>query len=79
MAEDAPTPTSAQAITPAQGKALRISTYLRNSVRWTACGDPTVRRGAAGDGYAATIIPAPTVSFVASSMRMNEPVARLRA
>jgi hypothetical protein len=25
------------------------------------------------------IIPAPTVSFVVSSMRMNEPVARLRA
>ena len=28
---------------------------------------------------AAVIMPAPTVSFVASSMRMNEPVERLRA
>ena len=27
----------------------------------------------------AVIMPAPTVSFVASSMRMNEPVKRLRA
>jgi hypothetical protein len=33
---------------------------------------------ASGD-YVVTIMPAPTVSFVASSMRMNEPVARLRA
>ena len=37
------------------------------------------RRYRAGGRYAATIMPAPTVSFVASSMRMNEPVARLRA
>src|SRR5215204_6437161 len=34
-----------------------------------------LRRGTAGSGQ--PTIPAPTVSFVASSMRMNAPVARL--
>ena len=37
------------------------------------------RRYRARGGTATVIMPAPTVSFVASSMRMNEPVARLRA
>src|SRR4051812_24847786 len=41
-------------------------------------GDATAH-GGWGRAYAAVIMPAPTVSFVASSMRMNEPVDRLWA
>lgn len=44
-------------------------------IRARVAGASVARAG----GQAAAIMPAPTVSFVASSMRMNEPVERLRA
>ena len=40
---------------------------------------PRIARPYCARRYGAVIMPAPTVSFVASSMRMNEPVKRLRA
>ena len=49
------------------------------SSAWTSCAGAQLTSVWMGQGYVAAIIPAPTVSFVASSMRMNEPVARLRA
>ena len=42
-------------------------------------GRVAVRIGAARHDCASTTMPAPTVSFVASSIRMKAPVARLRA
>ena len=54
----------------------RPSLPLRRRLYPTACRAPGVFVGGV---YAAVIMPAPTVSFVASSMRMNAPVARLRA
>jgi hypothetical protein len=49
------------------------------SSAWTSCAGAQLPSVGMGQAYVATIIPAPTVSFVASSMRMNDPVARLRA
>jgi DNA-binding transcriptional MerR regulator len=63
---------------PTDPRVQQLAERWRELVEQFTGGDPGIA-SSLRSYYAATIMPAPTVSFVASSMRMNEPVERLRA
>ena len=56
-----------------------ITVWLKRGARESITRGVAVRIGEPGAHDASSTIPAATVSFVASSIRMNAPVARLRA